>query len=264
MNFLKSRLVLLAFLSLPLFFLFGFLIVIGMALGNKFIGNPTWSQSVNLLTTEQSNLFSAQGEAKLAVIPDQAVINLGVSSTKTTVKAAQDEVNQIINTLQDSLFQLNIEKKNVKTQNYSLYPSYDYTTGTQRITGYSVNSTLEVTVTDFSLLNQIIDLATNGGINQISNINFTLSDTKTAELKTQARQIAIEQAKNNAQDLAKLTGINLGQIINVTENQSGGYAPTPMPVNYKLLSSVEPASDTSVQAGETTFNYFVTLSYQIL
>lgn len=261
MNFLKSRLLLLAFLSLPLSFLFGFLIVVGMALGNKFISHPTWSQAVSMVATEQSDLFFAQGEAKLAVIPDQAIINLGVSSTKTTVKAAQDEVNQIINTLQNNLLQLGVNQKNLQTQNYSLHPNYDYTSGTQRITGYSVNSTLEVTVTDFALLNQIIDLATENGINQISNINFTLSDSKTAELKTQARQLAIDQAKTNAQDLARLTGINLGKIINVSENQSGGYLPTPTP-NYRLMAVSEAAADTNISAGETTFYYSVTLSYQ--
>ena len=251
--------------TLGVIFVGGILLSLGLAIGNHLSNWPTWTQAVNLLTSEQNSLFHAQGEAILTVVPDQAVINLGIEVTASTVKAAQDGVNNIIGQLQADLSALGIENKNIKTRDYSLWPNYDWNGGDKRITGYSANSTVIVTLNDFELLNRVIDTATNDGINEINGVNFTLSEAKKTELHKQARQEAIKQARQNAQELADLTGITLGKIVNVEESQ-GNSAVMKMSNMVMRDSAVEEAGGfaTSLEAGETTYSYHVTLSYQTL
>lgn len=242
----------------------GVLLSLGLALGNRLSGLPLITSSVSQVSTNQVSLFTAPGEARISVVPDQAEIYLGVNITAESVKTAQDEANAISNKLRADLKNLGVADNQIKTQNYSVYPDYDWSESVRRITGYSVDSTIAVTVTDFALLNTIIDTATTDGVNEISNINFTLSDAKTQEVKKQARQEAIKRAQENATELASLAGLHLGKVVDVSE--SAGSTPRLYATNKAMgLAATEDAEyDTNISSGESTYTYYVTLSYQTL
>ena len=58
-----------------------------------------------------------------------------------------------------------IDATDIQTANYNINPTYDYSAGTQRITGYSGSTSLTITVKDLSKLNAVIDAATAAGAN---------------------------------------------------------------------------------------------------
>jgi len=239
------------------------LATVGVIGVTRLLGGP--SLSINQITTNKSTTFDVSGESKISTVPDQAEVMLGIMVTETTVKAAQDRANGIINQINQDLGTLGIEKKDVQTQNYSLYPSYDFDTGsTQRITSYTVNSNLVVTMSDFAKLNQSIDLATNAGANQIGGITFSLSDDKKAEVEKSAREEAIENAKDKANELAGLAGMRLGRIINVMETPNDVMQPFAMSKVSNDAMEGTGGAPTNVEPGSTTFSYTVTLSYETL
>lgn len=222
--------------------------------------------SINQVTTNKQMTFDVAGESKITTIPDQAEVRMGIQVNESTVKAAQDRANQVINTINAQLGELGIEKSDIKTEQYSLYPNYDYEAGNQRITGYTVNAELLVTMTDFAQLNQAIDMATTAGANQIGGITFTLSDDKEAEVEKQAREEAINNAKKNAQELSSLAGMRLGKIVNVIETPSPKqpfYPMADMAFSREALGAGGGAP-TNVEPGSTSYTYTVTLSYETL
>lgn len=249
--------------------IFSILIVsLGITLGffglitvSRFIGPIPFS--IMQTTTAKQSTFDVTGESKITTIPDKAVVSLGITVNESTVKQAQDKANTIINNINAELGKLDIDKKDIKTDNYSLYPNYDYQQG-QRITGYSINANLSVNLTDFSTLNQAIDAATGAGANQVGGIMFTLSDEKKKDVENDARKQAIENAKEKAQSLSSLAGMRLGKIVNVSE--SPNFQPRP----YALMNATQDSMGgktgvpTNVEPGSTTFNYSVTLSYETL
>lgn len=221
--------------------------------------------AVSQISTEKQTTFDVTGESNITTIPDQAEVRLGIQVNEPTVAAAQDQANQVINAINQSLGELGIAKEDIKTENYSLYPNYDFQSGSQRITGYSVNANLVVTLTDFTKLNQAIDAATGVGANQIGGITFSLSDDKRAEVEKEARQEAIANAKDKANELAGLAGMRLGNIVNVYES------PTPQqpPIFMERAMAADAVGSgggapTNVEPGSTTFNYTITLSYETL
>lgn len=223
------------------------------------------SLSVNQISTNKQSTFDVTGESKISTIPDQAEINLGITVNETTVKAAQDKANKVINDINAQLAGLGVEKKDIKTENYSLYPNYDYQSSSgQRIIGYSVNASLVVTLKDFSKLNQAVDLATSVGANQIGGISFTLSDDKEAEIEREARQEAITNAKDKASELAKLAGMRLGKIVNVSETPNMSREAFAGPVMLDMAKGAGGGVPTNVEPGSTSFSYSVTLSYETL
>jgi len=250
--------------------IFSMLIVaLGISLGmfgivtiSRFIGPIPFSMMQT--TTAIQSTFDVTGESKVTTIPDKAVVNLGVIVNESTVKATQDKANTIITAITDGLTKLGIDKKDIKTENYSLYPNYDYQQG-QKITGYTINASLSVSVTDFSTLNQAIDAATAAGANQVGGVSFTLSDDKRKSVEDDARKQAIDDAKTKAQTLARLAGMHLGKIVNITEQPSN--RPYPVPMMYKGIADTSATNNqvpTTTEPGTTTLNYSVTLSYETL
>lgn len=235
---------------------------VGVILVTRVMGGP--SLSINQISTNKMSTFDVAGESKISTIPDQAEVNMGITVNESTVKAAQDRANSVINGINEQLASLGVDKKDIKTENYSLYPNYDYQLGSgQNITGYAVNANLKVTMTDFAKLNQAIDLATGAGANQIGGISFTLSDEKKAETEEQARKEAIDNAKEKAEELAKLAGMRLGKIVNVAEAPNMPDYPYG-PVMMDARTGGGGGAPTNVEPGSTTFTYTVTLSYETL
>jgi len=219
--------------------------------------------SITQTTVQKEHAFEVSGEGTATTSPDQAEISFGITISKPTVKAAQDEANQTINNISDSLKKLGVKSEDIKTTNYSVYPNYDYNNGRQKITGYNVNANLLVKFHDFDILNQAIDGATSLGANQVGGINFTLSDAKQSEAQNQARVDAVKQAKQKAESLAAASGIKLGKLINVTENQNPSY-PVPMYAKADMAMGAGESAPTRVEPGSQEVTISVTLSYETL
>lgn len=225
--------------------------------------------SISQTTTNKQSSFDVTGEGEVTTAPDRAEVSLGVQTTESTVKAAQDKGNAVIAKITQDLQTLGIDRADIKTVNYSLYPNYDFQGRSQRITGYALNVNLLVKIKDFSKINQVVDTATKNGANQVGGVTFTLSDEKRKEIEDQAREEAVKEAKAKAESLSRLAGVRLGKIINISENTSPDF---PRPISLLTKEAAMDGADTgavsraptNVEPGSTTFTLSVTLSYETL
>ncbi len=222
--------------------------------------------SVTQTTTQKDTSFNVSGKSTVTTQPDKVEVTLGIMLKENDLKQAQTHANQVINDITQKLVNLGVSKDNIKTQDYSINPNYDYSKPIQSIQGYSVNTNIVVSLTDFSKLNQVIDTATAAGANQVNGVVFTLSDQKEKEVIKEARSKAIQDAQNNANELARLSGMKLGRIINVSE---GNTIPRPIPMMAKsfgtgMAADAAVGAPTNIQPGSTDYTYSVTLSYETL
>lgn len=239
---------------------FTLIILVILSLYFRFVGPIPFS--VSQTTTEKKSTFDVEGEGKVTVIPDTGEINIGLRVNKATVDTAQKEANEKINQITAEIKKLGIEEKFIKTVDYNVYPEYDYRAG-QKITGYNVNVTLKIKVKDFDKINQVIDTSTALGANQIGNLSFTVDDERLEELKMEARQQAIEKAKEKAGQIASMTGFRLGRIVNFTENSLPAYDNrlyAPKGLGGSEVDSAEPVAQ--IQPGESEIIVSVVLSYE--
>ena len=186
-----------------------------------------------------------------------AVVSVGVQSQGKTVKETQSETNTRINAVTESIKALGVDNKDIQTSNYSMYPTYDYSNGTQRITGYQTNSTLEIKIRTIDKTNEVIDSATKAGANSVGGINFAVSDKTKAF--SQARELAVSQAKQKASEAANTVGFRLGKIINYTESEANSRSPIP----FSAMAKADSADSTQVEAGSAEIVLTVTLSYEL-
>jgi uncharacterized protein YggE len=174
--------------------------------------------------------------------------------------AAQQQANSVINDVSSALKALGIDQKDIKTNNYSVWPQYDYQAGANKISSYQVNVNLLITIRDMSKINSVVDSATNKGVNTISGIELTVDETRQKELLQQARELAVKEAKTKAESLAKAAGLTLGRIVNVQES---GLGTTPLPrVMMDKAVGMGGGGGTDIQTGSTDISTTVTLSYE--
>lgn len=215
--------------------------------------------SVNSTTTSKSDAFSVTGEGKATVKPDIAVINAGVMSQGATVKTAQDQLNSAINKVSAAVKNLGVDSKDIQTTNYSVNPTYDFRSDSQRVTGYTANTNLTIKVRNVDKVNDVIDAATASGANQVGGVSFDVDDKTKAE--NEAREKAVADAKKKASDAARIAGFTLGRIVNYSEDFGG--IPRPVPMMAKAEGALQEVPSTQIEPGSTEITVTVTLSYEI-
>lgn len=225
-----------------------------------------WGPAINFNTTSQTKgePFVVTGEGKVYVAPDIAKVTVGIQENGSSLKAVQDNANKKSKALTDAMEKLGIDKKDIKTTSYNVYPQYDYLTSTtNRIVGYQVSTNYQITVRDFDKVNDVLTSATGAGANAIGSVSFDINDTTKKEKLQEARELAVAEAKTKAEGLSKAAGITLGKVINISENQAASEI-RPMyatgAADNAVQKSVTPAN---ITPGETEINITVSLSYEV-
>lgn len=227
-----------------------------------------WGPAINFNTTTQpkGEPFVVSGVGKVSVAPDVAKVNLGIEENGQVLKQVQDSVNKKSQNLVSKLKALGISESDIKTVSYYVYPNYDYSNGSQKINGYRVSTGYEVTIKNFDKVNDVLTAAPDAGANIAGGVNFEINDdTKKAKLN-EARVLAVKEAKDKADGLAKASGITLGKIINVSEDSNN-----PSPIRYATAPSMGLGGGTAdkaiaqpdIQPGQTDISVTVSLSYEV-
>ena len=193
--------------------------------------------------------------------PDIAVAYLSILTEAATSKAAQDENSRKSENVVDFLKKQGVDEKDIKTSGYNIYPQYNYPRfDAPEIRGYQVYQSLEVKIRDLDKASDILDGVVGAGVNQVGSFNFQIEDPE--KLKAEARQKAIDDAKNKAGELKNQLGIKLGRIINFSENTYG----YPIPLYERALPADAGGGfggGPSLPTGENEVTVNVTITYQI-
>lgn len=163
---------------------------------------------------ELPKTINVVGYANIAVSPDMAKLNIGVTSVNKKVEAAQEQSNSVIHDIVTSLKDKNIPEADIVTSNFSVYPIYDYNSTT--IKSYQVENTIQVTLKDINIIGEIIDLAIEKGANNAYNIIYESSQS--FEIYLKALERATEYAQKKATAIANSLGKKLSDVISVSES----------------------------------------------
>lgn len=200
-------------------------------------------------------LLTVTGEASVAVAPDTAVIRIGVTSSAKTAREASEgnakQVTSVLAAIKDS----GVSDRDVQTSRLSLQPQYDPNkSGTARLLGFQITNQLTVKIHDIDRLPSFLDRAIAAGANEMSGIEFIVSEQ--SKLLDRARDDAIGDAKRKAELYAKAAGVKVGQVIAIAEE---GSSPPPRPMVQAMRAGAVP-----VAPGEQMLRASVTVTYAIV
>jgi uncharacterized protein YggE len=200
--------------------------------------------------------LAATGTGEVYITPDIAYINIGIHTEADSVTAALNDNNTQAQAISDTLTGLGVDVKDIQTSSFNVSPMTTYANdGTVSRKYYSVDNTVYVTVRDLNSMGKLLDAVVASGANTINGITFDVKDKDAAN--AQARDLAIQKAKADAQSIAKSAGVTLGDLQNVSINTSGS--------TYPMYSSVKAVGGGSVpvSAGQLQISVDATLTYAI-
>jgi len=210
----------------------------------------------------QPKIVKTTGSAELKVTPDQAIIQLGVERQSATAKYAKAQVASTSRKILAALKELNIEDRDVQTAYLYLQPMIDYRKGL-RITNFTAEQSLSITVRDLSRLDSVMDAVIAAGANQIGGIEYQSSDLR--RYKDQARDAAAQAAREKAEALAKALGNQIGRAYSIEElpQTEGYYGPVAgLMANTSLEESRSRGPSTA--PGQLTVKASVAVSFDLL
>ena len=236
------------------------LTVIGLAGCNA--TSPANSTITGGIFNNQATGIWVSGEGKVTAVPDTTILSLGVQVQDTNVSQAQGKASSSMNAVVNALKAGGVAEKDIQTTNYNIQQltRYDDATRQQVVIGYLVTNTVSAKIRKVENTGSVIDAvaAAGGDYTRINSISFTIDDPKT--YVTQARQLAITDAKNKAQQLADRSGVKLGEPTYIVE--IGGSVPIKSTPGT-AAPSVPDASPSPVSPGEMNITLTVQVTYSI-
>src|SRR3989344_3121050 len=165
-------------------------------------------RSYGMMGSSEANTITLSGHGEVQAVPDIASIYFTIRKEAKTVKEAQDGVAEIEKKALDFLKSKNVADKDIKTENASFYPKYDYVrtlcpqtmgmesisyncgNGKQVLTGYEASESITVKVRNTDDAGAIMQGLGTTGVSDLNGPNFTIDNEDS--LKAQARKEAID------------------------------------------------------------------------
>lgn len=168
-------------------------------------------------------LINVSGEGKVKVVPDQASISISVETKGAKAVDVKKENDTKIDAVLKYIKSMNIAATDYQTQRVSLYPNYDYE---KKKNYYMATQTVVILLKDLNKYDALMDGLTNVGVNRIDNVEFKSS--KMDQLQSDARKLAMQNAKAKALDFVSVLNQKVGKAMTISDNSQVYYPPRPM------------------------------------
>lgn len=194
------------------------------------------------------------GSGQVQGVPDTLTANVEIEVVAPDVTAAMNQTNERQQAVIDALAGSGIDNKDISTTGVTLQPQYG---DNSAITGYRAGNSIGVTIRKLDAasgaLTAIVDAG--GNATRINSVSYSIQDD--SKLVSDARARAFEDAKNRAEQYAKLSGLSLGKIISISEAPGGG-PPPPVPMPRDAMAEAVP-----LQPGQQTVGFSVTAVWEL-
>ena len=201
--------------------------------------------------------IQVNGSGTVGLVPDIALLTLGVETMRDSVAEARSDAAASMSAILESLRAAGIEDRDIQTSYFNISPEYTYqeilregARSSERVlVGYRVNNNVVVKVRDLDAVGEIVDDAAEAGgdATRVENLRFSAEDT--TEARRLARERAVKDAFDKADQLASHSGVIRGNLVLISESFESG----PVPRNLSFASDAfmrEEAMTTPVSPGE--------------
>jgi len=201
--------------------------------------------------------ITAVGAGSASASPDVATAQIGVETQSSAPEEATLQNEERIKAVVEALKAAGIDPKDIQTTYYNLWAEQRYDPEKGQPTGeyvYHVGNGLSVKIRDLSKVGAILSSAVEAGANNISGVSFSIEDT--SALEAEAREKAVADAEARAESLARLSGVELGEVALVSEVIGG-------PVTVFAERAMGGGGGVSIEPGQLEVSMQVQMSFAI-
>lgn len=218
-------------------------------------GNKALATAPDITKPEQK-LVTVQGEGVINVAPNIVFVTLGVDTTNKKVLPAQTENKEKMKAIMDELKRLGVAEKNIQTQEYNIFPEYNWEKERRTLIGYRVINRVRVKITKIDDTGRILDAVTAKGANTIDSIRFAVSDDNKAY--QEALRIALKNAEEKAKAMVEQFGYTKVTPVTIIEGSQASIVRD----FAQRMAATEAANVTPVSTGEMEIRAQVNVSFE--
>lgn len=207
---------------------------------------------------------TVSGTGEVAAEPDLARVTLGAEARRPTLAEARAEVAATVDRVLKITRDLRIDPKQVNATRVQVQPEYNWNPKDRKRTllGYIVSRQVQVELRDLEQLGPLLERSVDAGVNQVG--DPMLDSSRRKDLEREAMTKAVEDARLNAETLARAAGAKLGPV----RMLNGGASGPPMPM-YRVQAAMAdaaapPPPEATYQPGEMKFNANVSAEYDLI
>jgi uncharacterized protein YggE len=207
---------------------------------------------VNSMNPYKEDAVTVSGQSSIEVTPDLITVYFNIEEVADTSKEAEDVVSEKVNRLVNNIIAEGFSRDEIKTQNFNIYPEYEWKDGEREEAGYRATHSLKVefSAEETSKIGDVIDAGTESEA-MISYINFELSEELQQEKKAEAIKLAAQDAKVKAEAMADGFGLRVGKLQSVSMSEFG-YQPWNLYRARGGMAVMEVAEDAKMQTASIT------------
>ena len=216
--------------------------------------DPTTTSSPPSTTgTTVTRTITVTGDGDASGVPDVANLSIGVSSRAKSASDALGAMSDRANKLIDVIKNAGVADKDVQTVGLSLQPTTD---DAGQVTGYEASTTVVAQIHDIGKVGPSIDAASKqvGDDVRIDGVSFSFADT--GSLMSAARTDAVKRGRAQAEELAKAAGVELGDILSISEGSTATAVPS-------FRAATADAASVPVQPGSQSVSVSVTMVFAV-
>lgn len=203
--------------------------------------------------------ITVQWEGKSALVPNIYTFSVSANETWATTKIVSDNLAKKLDQAQKILADNNIDKKDIQSSNIDIQSNRIYEREGSREDGYRGNHTLTIKIRKIEEAGKIMDQLT--AINGLLVNGGTYDNEDDAATLEIARKNAFENAKQKAEDLAKLSDMKLWKPVSISENIISNVYPMYKTMNMDAWA--ESAPSTTVNPGEQEMQVQLNVVFEI-
>lgn len=205
---------------------------------------------------------SVTGTGRVRRAADIAQATFVVEGIRDTAAEARSVAASSAADVLAALAAVGIRAEDVRTAGIDVAPNWEHEGNRPVRKGFTVTNRIAATIRDLEQVGTALDAALESGATGLDGVTFQLAETGPAE--TEARRLAVEDARARASTIAAAAGMTLGPLVGIAEGDAAvprprremrmaamaadSYAPTPvLPGSIEVAVSV--TADWELSAG---------------
>jgi uncharacterized protein YggE len=208
------------------------------------------------------NKVQVEGTCDIKVVPDRGMISFTAENQSKDQTEAVKKTTDQMNELKVKIKNLNLKDLELKNTNYSVYPVREWEKERQVDKGTRATLTLEVTTSEIGRLGATLTEASKIGIQNVGSLQTFLSIEKAQKEYLKCLDIAAEDARVKATQLAKALDFKVGEVIKIIETPTPIETP-PRPERAMMLKGMPDMTPSNLEAGEQQFSTKLQVTFKI-
>jgi len=205
-----------------------------------------------------SDTVTVSGSGSVQASADRAVVRVAVLAAGDDIGAVRSDLSENATSMRQALRETGIDSDQIRTNYYDISSQARYRSPQGDEPKYRATHSFTVTVEDPDEVGAVIDTAVSNGASEVGGVEFTLSGDKRAQLRQDALEAAMENARTEA---STVVGAEDLRISGVDRISTTNYDSRPYAVETAALASGD-AGGTSINSGPVTVSASVTVVYE--